>query len=268
VEPFYLDKTHYSLGIYYIPGLPNIRHPGSDQTTAVLLGDMLSSIGDVRVTAPRTPVSGFSEAFRLARLGQQDYFVLLSFEEGDREVNIRCQVYVSRTGSAAAEFSVFRTGNDYYSSAVRGAISGIQSLFPVRGKLIARNGSQALIDLGTVEGIAPDQQFSIIRKGRLAVADEGIGSLYAESDVLGTFTVTSAGEDVSQGALTQNGFYDRINPGDEVLLIAAADPAEDTAASDGVSTGAAPAGAAPAEAVTVVPKNRIPRLINLLKTIE
>jgi hypothetical protein len=232
-----------------------MRHPGAEQTVVVLLGDMLSSSGSMRVAAPRSPVSGYSEAFRLARQGQQDYFVLVSFEEGDREVSIDCKVYVARTGSSAAAFSVFRTGNDYFSGAVRGVISAVDSLFPVRGRLIARNGNQGLIDLGAVEGIQPEQQFRIIRKGRLAVADEGIGSLYAESDVLGTCTVTAAGEDISQGTLSRNGFYDRINPGDEVLLIAA-----DETSADGT--------AVPPEPVTAVQENRIPRLINLLKAIQ
>ena len=36
---------------------------------------------------------------------------------------------------------------------------------------------------------------------------------------MGSFTVTTAGEEISEGILEYRGFYDRINTGDEVVLI-------------------------------------------------
>ena len=40
-----------------------------------------------------------------------------------------------------------------------------------------------------------------------------------DDDVIGILTVTNAGEEISEAQITNNGFYDRINVDDEVVLV-------------------------------------------------
>ena len=48
--------------------------------------------------------------------------------------------------------------------------------------------------------------------------DKGLGVTFDEKNLLGTIKISRAGEEISQGTLSQSGFYDRVNVGDEVLV--------------------------------------------------
>ena len=75
----------------------------------------------------------------------------------------------------------------------------------------ADNGKLVLVDLGKAENIQKDTQFKIIKKGQIRTADSGAGLYYRDDDVLGTITITLAGEEISEGNIENHGFYDRIN---------------------------------------------------------
>jgi hypothetical protein len=59
---------------------------------------------------------------------------------------------------------------------------------------------------------------SIVRKGTVRLLPP-TGTLVARAeDRLGTFTVTRVDENVAEGTIATNGFFDRINAGDEVIV--------------------------------------------------
>jgi hypothetical protein len=58
----------------------------------------------------------------------------------------------------------------------------------------------------------------VVKQGRPAILNEGIGLSYAADDVVGTLLIGEIGEEISTGALTRNGFFDRIAPGDAIIL--------------------------------------------------
>jgi hypothetical protein len=62
------------------------------------------------------------------------------------------------------------------------------------------------------------QVYEVVKKGRPGIQNEGIGLVYAPEDVVGTLLIDGVDEEVSRGILTRNGFFDRIEPGDEILL--------------------------------------------------
>jgi hypothetical protein len=81
-----------------------------------------------------------------------------------------------------------------------------------------RYQADALIDLGKSDGITSGQIFDVLPKESVTVKNEGIGIDYDPANIWGTFTVTTVDEDMSQGTLKRNGFYDRMNAGDTVVL--------------------------------------------------
>ena len=91
-------------------------------------------------------------------------------------------------------------------------------MLPVRGKIIQRSVNDILVDLGTVEGMKKDVVLDVIKAGKITTSDKGLGVTYEEKNHLGTIKITRSGEEISQGILDQNGFYDRVNVGDEVLV--------------------------------------------------
>jgi len=249
VDPFYLDKTRYRIGLYYIQPSVQLVHPDSEQLTSIMLAETLSSDGRLKVTAYSSSISGYSEAFRLSRQGKQDYFGLVEFEENERELTISLTIYVAKTGNKAAEFKVYRTGNNRYANALRRMGQIVFDALPKRAKIIGRNGSTVLIDYGKTDGIAKDMVFNVIKKDKVVIEDKTLGTIFDEQDLFGTVTVTVPSEEISEGVVKQKGFYDRINIGDELLPVPEANEAKTK------------------EDVVPVDKQR-PALITLIKSIK
>ncbi len=229
VDPLYLDKAATKIGIFWLEGsLPSL-HPAGERITAGLLAESFASEPRFEVTAATRTVSSYSEAFRQSRTSGQDYFAILSYAEGERDLKIEVDLYVSSTGSQAKTFGVYRTGNDRYANALRRLVQTISSSMPVRGKLLQRYQGDGVINLGKSDGIAAGASFDILRPGTVKYADEGIGLKYEKSEVLGTFRVGTVEGEIAQGSVARSGFFDRINPGDSVIL-QPADPANAGAA--------------------------------------
>lgn len=219
VEPFYLDKTRWSIAIFYTDEPAMLNHADSNRLTALAAGDIFSGVAITTVRTQVTPVSGYGEAFKNARASNFDYFVILSMSEGVDDVTLSSVMYSGRTGAEISKDRFYATGNNRLSTVLRRFRNSILGRLTVRGKILKRNGKTVLIDLGRSENILKDAQFRIVRKGSVRTADSGNGLFYRDDDVLGVLTVTDVGEEVSEAEISYHGFYDRINVDDEVILV-------------------------------------------------
>lgn len=218
VNPLYLDKTRWKLGIYYAQNDSKIQYVESDRICSEYLCEMFTGISSASVQVRAHPVADYAEAFRSARFIGLDYFILVSLDETSRELVVNAKMYSASSGNESASYSVFRAGNDRYSICLRLLRQKILESLSVRGKVIARNGNTLLVDLGKTEGVQKDFVFDVLKKGALRTTDSGLGVSYTENSVLGTAQVTEAGEEISEVLFTQKGFFDRLNTGDEVIL--------------------------------------------------
>ena len=128
-------------------------------------------------------------------------------------------MYSGRTGLEISKGTFYGTGNNRFSLVLRRFRNSVLQKLTVRGKILQRNGKTVLIDLGRSENIVRDAEFKVIKKGCVKTADSGTGLFYKDEDVVGVITVTNAGEEVSEAAITYHGFYDRINEEDELVLV-------------------------------------------------
>lgn len=256
IDPLYLDKTRYSIGLFYTEEKVQLLHPDSLPVTVQLVRESFESEGFFNVTEYLSPVSGYASAFRYARNAGYDYFGLIQFEETERDLSLVLTLYSAKTGTKAQTYSIYRTGNGRYSQAVQKLVKSVTSDFDIKGTIISRSLSTALIDLGRNDGVELDSVYSIIQQGTLKVLDSGIGLSWDDENILGTLTITNVGEDVSEAKVKHSGFYDRINVSDEIVFIK---PVEEDSENKGE---------------TVLNENtptqvvRTPVLIDLLKTIK
>lgn len=235
VDPLYLDKAAVRIGLYWTgSGIPALHADGTG-ITAGMIADAFSSEPRASVSAAAKSVSSYSEAFRLSRTGGEDYFALVSFAEGERDIQITVDLYVSATGSPAQKFSVYRTGNDRYANALRRLVKTMADSMPVRGKLLKRYQGEGVINLGRIDGIEAGAVFDILGMTSVRYAEEGIALTYKPEEILGTFTAAAVEGDISQGTITRSGFFDRINQGDTVILR----PKDSTAAAEAGEAGKA-----------------------------
>lgn len=218
IDPFYLDKTRWHIGLYYTKSPVQLLHCDAEEIAAGMCADIFSGIASTSVALENRAVSGYGEAYRLARKNNLDYFVILNIDETEREITLGATVYSARTGTETTKFSSFRTGNDKFSSVLRAFRRDLLAMLPVRGKILQRSVNDILVDLGTVEGMKKDVVLDVIKAGKITTSDKGLGVTYEEKNHLGTIKINRSGEEISQGTLDQNGFYDRVNVGDEVLV--------------------------------------------------
>ena len=219
VNPFFLDKTRWSLGIYYVPSGVQLNHVEGNKVASEFACDVFSGIVSASVDAKAAPVSGFGEAFKNARNSGLDYFVILNQDEGNRDLTLEYKLYSGRTGYLLSENSIYGAGNNRYSHTFRRFRNEILEKLPVTGKIVARNGKVLLSDLGRSENIREGAVFDVVRKGGVTTSGTTSGVIYKENDILGSFTVTSVGEEVSEGNLEIKGFYDKVNISDQLVLL-------------------------------------------------
>ena len=219
IDPFYLDKTRWNIAVFYEDNNSTFIHADTNRLVANAAADIFSGVAITSVKTQVTPVSGYGEAFKNSRAGGFDYFIILSLSEGENDMTLSSTMYSGRTGLEISKNSFYCTGNNRFSTVLRRFRNSVLEKLTVRGKILARNGKTILVDLGKAENIVKDAQLKIIKKGQIRTADSGVGLYYKDADVLGTITITTAGEEISEATIENHGFYDKINVDDELVLV-------------------------------------------------
>jgi tetratricopeptide (TPR) repeat protein len=198
---------------------PVAYHTDNGVIAAAYLKDMLAhdrniDTGSGTATGLRSP--SFADAFRVSRTRGDDYFLLVSVDENERDLSLKATLYASRTGTELRTFTAYRSGENRLRNATRSVISQLNAALPFRASLIRRNAGVAVIDKGRVDGVTADTEYEVLKQGTAEVATDGIALKYA--DIAGTFKAVLVDEEVTEGTLTRQGFFDRIALGDEVIL--------------------------------------------------
>ena len=222
MDQFSLPKRHCRVAIFYVSGSRSLAgeegsHTAFTPTALRYLEDFLGVSSRIEILDLPPAVSSPSEAFRKGREGGADYYIIYGASETERDVRLSAEIHVARTGSLAASFNAYRTGNDRLKDSTARLSGLIESAFPVTGLLLKRSQDKALVDLGSQDGLKVGDKLVIVRKGELSILPEGLGPSYAQSSVVGEFTVTALDEEVCEGTVKAAGFYDTINNGDSVL---------------------------------------------------
>ena len=218
VNPMELDGRHWNIAVFSVAGQSSNFHADAGAVAASYIREIMMHDRAVIPMNLELRQPSFSQAFRTAREAGADYFMIVSVMENERDISLRGELFVGRTGAPAANFHTFRTGVDRLRNASRGIADQLGAALPFRGKLLQRRQSQGLIDKGRADGVRVGAVFDVVKRDRFQIANEGIGVVYAPEDLVGTFTVETADEEVSAGVLARSGFFDRIEAGDEIIL--------------------------------------------------
>jgi tetratricopeptide (TPR) repeat protein len=219
VDPVLLDKPHWKVAIFSVASQSAFYHVDAGAGASSYIKDLLAHERNILPMNLELRQPSFAAAFRAAREAGADYFLVVSVTENERDISIKGELFVSRTGASAAVFNAYRTGPDSLRNASRGIVDQLSASLPFRAELVIRRLDQGLIDKGRADGVKNGDEFNVVMRGRTEIQNEGIGLIFTPDDVVGKPTIESADEEVSVGRLTRNGFFDRIGPGDEVILI-------------------------------------------------
>jgi tetratricopeptide (TPR) repeat protein len=225
ISPLTVTKRHWKVAVFSVASQEGFYHVDGAAVSSALIKDLLIHERNITPLDAELRQSSFSTAFRTAREGGADYFLIISITENERDISLKGELFVGRTGSPAGTFSAYRTGPDRLRNAGRNIVDGLRAALPFRSELAGRQAGQGIIDKGKADGVKAGDVFDIVKKGRVSIKNDGIGLVYTPSDVVGTIAVQEADEEVAAGTLTRSGFYDRIETGDEIVLRKEEDPA-------------------------------------------
>ncbi len=219
IDPFYLDKARWNIGIYYRKSPVQFIHADVDHIISVAARDIFNGVTSTCVDVQAEAIDGFAQAYRLARNSGRDYFIILSVDETDRSISVDAEMYSARTGTITSTTHIYRTGNDRVARSVLRLRQSVLDVLPIRGKILNNSLSTVLVDLGKSDGVVRGTEFDVVKKGKVFTADSGVGVYYNTKDIIGTFVIETVNEEISEGLYTKKGFYDTLNVGDEIVLV-------------------------------------------------
>jgi tetratricopeptide (TPR) repeat protein len=218
VDPVDFFKRHWKVAVFSLASQSAFYHADAGAAASSYVKDLLAHDRNINPMEVELRQPSFSQAFRSAREAEADYFLVISVSENERDLSLKGELFVGRTGSPAGTFYAYRTGGDRLRNAARNLTDQLSAALPFRGELIQRRASQGLIDKGRLDGVEGGALYEVVKKGRARILNEGIGLSYTAEDVVGTLLIGTADEEVSSGTLSRNGFFDRIEIGDEIIL--------------------------------------------------
>ena len=236
IDPILISQPHWNLAIFSIVPQSGSFHPDAGVWASAYIRDILVHERNISPMDLELRQASFSSAFRTAREADADYFLIISVSESERDLSIKGELFVARTGARAAVFDIFRTGPDRLRNGSRSIVDQLSNALPFRGELILRRQDQGIIDKGRADGVQNGDEFLIVQRGRTSLLHEGIGLVFNPEDIVGTITIERADEEISLGRITRNGFFDRVSAGDEVFLVRQ----QSTRAPDGSSSSVDP----------------------------
>ena len=218
VNPIDVMERHWKIAVFSLAGQSSFYHADAGTTAAFVIRDILVHDRNISPMNLQSRQTTFSQCFRQAREQEADYFMLISVTENERDIAIKGELFVGRTGSPAGTFYTYRTGTDRLRAASRGIVDQLSASLPLRGRLLIRRQGQALINKGKADGVAADAVYDVVKKGRPQIANEGIALIYSADELVGKITIDNVDEEIASGTLARNGFFDRIEAGDEIIF--------------------------------------------------
>ena len=218
VNPVDVAERHWKIAVFSLAGQSSFYHADAGSVAAGVIRELL--VHDRNITPMNLELrqASFSQGFRQAREAGADYFMLVSVTENERDISIKAELFVGRTGSPAGTFYAYRTGADRLRGASRGILDQLSRAMPLRGRLLIRRQGQALINKGRADGVKAETIFAVVKRGRSQTANEGISLIYNADELVGTLNITNVDEEIAVGNITRNGFFDRIENGDEIIF--------------------------------------------------
>jgi tetratricopeptide (TPR) repeat protein len=218
IDPVEISEPHWKLGVFSVVSQSSFYHVDAGVTASSYIKDILLHERNIDPMNLEPRTASYSQAFRNARESGADYFMIISVAENERDIAVTGELFVARTGAAAAAFTAYRTGSDRLRNAVRGIVDQLSAALPFRAELLRYHAGTGLIDKGRLDGVKAGTVYDVVKRGALGTASDGLGFSYAQEEIVGTLVVGTADEEVSSGTITRRGFFDRIAAGDELIL--------------------------------------------------
>ena len=218
VDQFTIARDRLALAIFVDGSASRLDYPLALDYAGRYLREVLQFDGRLDVDIPVEVVADRAAAFAAARRSEADYFLLLAFQQSDRNLQIEARIFSAVSGAEIDSYLVLHSGNDRFQNAAGSIAARISAGLPLRGHIIARRDDNALIGLGQVDGISVGDRLLVIQHDRLETARNMLGYLYNEDDIIGEIEIVRVDDLVAEGRLERRGLFDLFDVGDEIFF--------------------------------------------------
>lgn len=216
VDQFDLERFQYRFAFFTVKNKSELIHLEADGDLSSYVRSLMQGYENMSIVA-EGEVESFAEAFKAARDGNADFFILASYDEGERSFSLDLEVYNAASGVLMDTFSGTRTGNNRVTQSMVRTVDSINRALPVRGSIYRRQGAEVLVDIGKFQGLSTESTLLVIRNEDLKRGSDSFLLDYSEENLLGEIEVTAVDDLLSAGTVRTYQFFDLINPGDAVI---------------------------------------------------
>ena len=228
VNQFVSERNNFRMA-FFVQQEGKILHSGVETLIAGHVMDQLYTSSRIEFIVP-SGISSLSyepiktesnaESFARARAGNADYYLIFTVDERDGSIECRASLHLGRTGRQLQDFRVIRSGNTRIKDAVLQLSKGLLQMLPIRGTIVNRNFESALINLGRNDGLTEGSELLIIKPADLSLHTEAPDFDFDREDLVGIATISKSDVLISQVEVQPEGFFDQINIGDTVFIMA------------------------------------------------
>ena len=228
VNQFVSERSNFRMA-FFVQQEGKILHSGVETLIAGHVMDQLYTSSRIEFIVPSgistlsyEPIKTESnaESFARARAGNADYYLIFTVDERDGSIECRASLHLGRTGRQLQDFRVIRSGNTRIKDAVLQLSKGLLQMLPIRGTIVNRNFESALINLGRNDGLTEGSELLIIKPADLSLHTEVPDFDFDREDLVGIATISKSDVLISQVEVQPEGFFDQINIGDTVFIMA------------------------------------------------
>jgi tetratricopeptide (TPR) repeat protein len=217
LDLFTLARSSYPIRIFYSDS--RVMHFDAEKVFAKAFAQEIRRYDRLELQEEPSMAMSFSRAFEQARASRARYFYTISITESERVFSVLIEAFDGSTGSRIAGYSILRTGNNRVQDSVRILAQRIISSVPPFGRLILRKFDEAVINLGTADGLTPEMQLNIVAPDALIPRSGAFGFESGNAETVGVFIVQKVYESAAIGTVEPNGIFDLVNQGDYILTM-------------------------------------------------
>lgn len=218
VDQFAIDRYRYRFALFTDSANSRMIHLQAQNYLTSYMQGILQGSEHIEIVST-DEIKSFADAFRQARETDVDFFIILTFNEGERAFKARASVYNGSTGAVIRNFESLRTGNRRVSQALIRIAANLSEALPLQGRIYRREDDTVLLDVGSFQGVAPEDTFEVIRSENLELSDTKFSLEYAESDILGQVEISQVDDLLAVGQVDTDQFFDLVNTGDAVIPV-------------------------------------------------
>lgn len=220
IKPYTNTDSFITLGIFAMPSDFRENHYNINSIFSQMLYDKLASIYGINLYLHDKNINSLEEISTISKAKNIDYAIIIEKAEPIPKDGYRIYTKtINPDNLYTLDTKVFYASMDFPILEISSnSKEYINSIIPLRGKVLDAVGSSVLINLGYINGINKDTEFIIINKNQLKKIFNNFG-FDLNIGAMATGKVKELSETVTLLEITKKDIYSKVNIGDYVFVL-------------------------------------------------